>query len=141
MISNFKWLALSAYWAFLTRSLLITCPWELFSKSLAETPPIDLSFEPISWLAHLSAYAVLGYLIQEASLGRKRTMMTLFVLAFCHSIACEFLQHLIPGRWPNVWDAVSNSIGLMLAFVLHRALKQIRTRVFPCKTFPEKLAA
>jgi VanZ family protein len=140
MIPAMKWLALSAYWAFLTRSLLITCPWELFSHSLAENPPFDLSFEPISWLAHLSAYMVLGLLITEATLKKRKAMATLFVIAFFHSIACEFLQHLIPGRWPNAWDAVSNSLGLMLAFGLHRALKQRWIQVCPWKIFQGKLA-
>ena len=141
MISAIKWLALSAYWTFLTRSLLITCPWELLSQSLAENPPFDLSFEPISWLAHLSAYTVLGLLIAEAAVEKRRAMAALFVVAFFHSIACEFLQHLIPGRWPNAWDAVSNSLGLMLAFGLHRALRPLRTQVFPWKISQGKLAA
>jgi len=141
MISAIKWFSLCAYWAFLTKSLLITCPWELLSHSLAENPPFDLSFEPTSWVAHLSAYTVLGLLIQTASADKKKTMVGLFVAAFFHSIACEFLQHLVPGRWPNVWDAFSNTLGLMLAFGLLRALNQFRAQIFPLRISPETLAA
>lgn len=141
MISRIKWLALGTYWIFLTRSLLMTCPWELFSRSLAENPPFDLSFEPISWLVHLSAYTVLGLLISEAAYEKNKINLALFILAFSHSIGCEFLQHLIPGRWPNAWDAVSNTLGLMLAFGLHKVLRPNLIQAFPWKISQEKLAA
>lgn len=123
MIPAIKWFALISYWAFLTRSLLMTCPWELISDSLAKSPPLDLSLEPISWLAHLSAYTVLGLLIREASAHKTKITFGLFTLAFIHSISCELLQHLIPNRWPNAWDAVSNTLGLVLAYAIHKTLR------------------
>lgn len=131
MIPILKWLFLGAYWSVLTRSLLMTCPWELFSKTLAENPPFDLSFEPISWVAHLSAYTVLGLLINQAASEKKKLLVGLFILAFFHSIACELLQHFIPGRWPNVWDAVSNTLGLMLALILSKASQQLQILGLP----------
>ncbi|MFM8269301.1 MAG: VanZ family protein [Pseudomonadota bacterium] len=141
MISALKWIALGSYWTVLTRSLLMTCPWELFSQSLADNPPFDISFEPTSWILHLSAYSFLGFLIREAADEKKKLAMGLFVLGFFHSIGCEFLQYLVPGRWPNVWDAVSNTLGLMLAFGLHKALRPFLIATFPWRTSRGKLAA
>jgi len=136
MVSTIKWVLLLSYWSILTQSLLMTCPWELFSHSLVEHPPFDISFEPISWLIHSTAYALLGFLICEVSYWRTKVLAGLFVLAFIHSAACESLQTLIPGRWPNLWDGFSNTLGLTSAFVLHKALRRFLARAFPWKIFP-----
>jgi len=118
-----KYFALSAYLIFLTRSLLMTCPWELISANLALNPPIDLSFEPTSWLAHISAYAFLGLLIQQASAQQKTIQRVLFIFALIHSGVCEYLQGFIPGRWPNGWDVFSNTMGLFMSLSLHKVLE------------------
>jgi len=138
-----KYFLLASYWAFLTKSLLMTQPWEIFSSRLAENPPIDLSFEPFSWIAHLSAYGILGALINGASGKRHKIHRVLFVLAFLHSGLCEYLQGMVPNRWPNLWDVFSNTFGLMSAYALHKILKR-RTKALPdpsLKTSPKKQAA
>lgn len=143
MKSFLKFLILASYWAFLTQSLLMTQPWELFSKNLAEDPPIDLSFEPTSWIAHISAYALLGVLILWTSSKKPKWNLFLFLLAFAHSGACEYLQGMIPNRWPNLWDVFSNTLGLMFALVLHKIPKRHlkASQDLSLKTSPEKRAA
>lgn len=139
----FKYLVLILYWAFLTKSLLMTQPWELFSSKLADHPPFDLSFEPNSWMAHIGAYAVLGGLIQWASADHSRWRLVLFCLAFAHSGLCEYLQGMIPNRWPNLWDVFSNTLGLTSAFALHKTLMK-RSKASldsSSKTSPKKQAA
>ncbi len=136
----FKFLALCAYWIFLTRSLLMTCPWELISENLALHPPIDLSFEPTSWLAHISAYGLLGLLIQEATAHQPKLKRSLLILALIHSGACEYLQGFIPGRWPNGWDMFSNMIGLFMSLSLHKILAT-QSQIFLSRIFPKKPVA
>lgn len=107
------------YWAFLTKSLLTSSPWSLFSANLAQHPPIDLSFEPFSWITHLLAYGTLGLLIHWAERSQNKWRIgSLWLLAIFHSLLCEALQAYIPGRWPNAWDAVFNGVGLTVAFAL-----------------------
>jgi len=131
---------LLSYWIFLTKSLLTAQPWALFSAHLAESPPIDLTFEPNSWAAHILAYCILGVLMIWSAQEKRQFKYLLFFLAFLHSGICEYLQSMIPNRWPNLWDIVSNSLGLTLAFVLHRALTKSRQVSHSLKTSPKKQA-
>jgi len=135
-----KLLGLVSYWVFLTKSLLMTAPWELFSRRIAANPPMDLAYEPNSWLAHMSAYGLLGFFILETAPAKSRMRWGLLLLALIHSGACEYLQKFIPGRWPNGWDIAANSLGLMLSFGLHKALT-FHFQNFPLNTFPKKPAA
>lgn len=136
---SFKLILLS-YWVVLTKSLLIANPWTLVSDSLAATPPLDLSFEPVSWLVHFTAYSTLGILIRLALKPQSKFLGLVFCLALFHSGLCEYLQGFIPGRWPNLWDLASNAFGLMGSWVLviHRQGLSLRS---PLKTFQEKQAA
>lgn len=106
-------MSLISYWIFLTRALLTSAPWELISRQLAQNPPIDLSFEPYSWGAHFLAYLFLGFLIQLNTDRINKTYWALLALALTHGTLCEYFQSFVPGRWPNIWDAVANSIALM----------------------------
>lgn len=120
MSALFRYSLLGTYWALLTKSLLTSSPWSLFSANLAQHPPIDLSFEPFSWITHLLAYGTLGLFIQWATHSQKKWIFnSLWSLAIFHSLLCEALQAYIPGRWPNAWDAVFNGVGLIMAFALH----------------------
>lgn len=139
-----KILTLFSYWSFLTKLLLSSAPWELISQNLAEHPPFDLSFEPISWTAHFLAYFALGLLIKLATRGNTKTYWTLLFLALIHGGVCEYFQSFVPGRWPNIWDVVANSIGLM--FFLAYGLRSRRNPKHPfeaplSKTSPKKQAA
>lgn len=140
MLQLLKYLSLTAYWAFLTKSLLMTCPWELFSEKLALNPPLDLSFEPTSWLAHIGAYGLLGLLIQETTSHRLKLQKGLLILAVCHGGACEYLQSFIPNRWPNGWDMFSNCLGLVMSLGLHKVLTT-QTQIFLSRIFLKKPAA
>ena len=137
-------MALFGYWLFLTRALLTTTPWELLSRRLAENPPIDLAFEPTSWLVHLGAYFFLGLLIQ-LSVGKvNKWYWGLLGFALVHSVTCECLQRFIPGRWPNAWDVVANSLGLM--FFLASGLRSQKNQKLlqwdhSLQTSPKKRAA
>lgn len=145
-----KTIALLFYWCTLTRSLLLQSPWTLFSRKLAQNPPLDLSFEPYSWVTHFLAYGVLLFLIQAATAKRSRLRYFLFLLAFLHGGICEYLQGFIPGRWPSLGDMIANSLGLVLsyAFLNAKLLRLLRSecqsRGFPLfqeNTSPKKLAA
>ncbi|NDC24190.1 MAG: hypothetical protein EBZ49_08695 [Proteobacteria bacterium] len=116
MLKSIKPFFLIGYWLALTRSLLLASPWLLFSRHLAEHPPVDLSFEPFSWVTHFLAYWLLLALIEQVSPKRKRGYWFLFLLALFHGGICEYLQGFIPGRWSSWPDFLANSSGILVGW-------------------------
>jgi|LakMenEpi03Aug12_release.lakeMendotaPanAssembly.Ray.scaffolds.fasta_scaffold302877_3 VanZ family protein len=143
-------LALALYSSALTRSLLLQSPWSMFSRKLAENPPLDLSFEPYSWITHFFAYGVLLFLIQASTRKNSRPRYCLYFLAFVHGGVCEYLQGFIPGRWPSLGDMIANSLGLILGYIILNSkipqllLNEFQNHGFPLSrenTSPKKQAA
>ena len=67
--------------------------------------------------AHASAYGFMGILayISFETLGKR---MIIFIFMFLLGISLEFLQLLVPGRSASVYDALANTTGLVLSFLL-----------------------
>jgi VanZ family protein len=60
--------------------------------------------------AHFGAYAVLGFL-PVTGLRSLRLGLLLALAAIPLGAALELLQHFVPGRTPDVFDALANSVG------------------------------
>lgn len=111
----FRVAVLVTYWTVLTRSLVTENPWTLVSQELAAKPPVDLSFEPLSWILHLAAFGVLGGLIHwSTGSASPRLRRTLFGLAYLHAGVTEALQYFVPARWPGLMDFTFNALGIYL---------------------------
>ncbi len=68
-------------------------------------------------VAHTAAYCVMGVLayISVETLNKR---VILFIFMFLLGIALEFFQLYIPGRDSSVYDAMANTAGLALSFLL-----------------------
>jgi len=66
---------------------------------------------------HATAYCVMGVLayISVESLNKR---IILYIFMFLLGIAIEFFQMYIPGRDASVYDAMANTAGLALSFLL-----------------------
>lgn len=69
---------------------------------------------------HLVAYCVMGVLAYVAveSLNKR---IILYIFMFLLGVAIELFQMYIPGRDASVYDAMANTAGLALSFLLCRA--------------------
>ena len=96
-------------------------PWELFGDKVATNPPMDTASEPASAFLHTSSFMVLSVLACFAfhrMPEKSKTRCALWLLAYCGFT--EFLQTLIPNRWPSGEDVLFNVIGLVLGLVVFR---------------------
>jgi VanZ family protein len=69
----------------------------------------------IDKVAHVAEYAILTLLVCRAV--RTPTRRALILIAFSctiYGIIDELHQHLIPGRFPSIWDAAADAIGCAL---------------------------
>ena len=67
-------------------------------------------------IAHAVEYGILAILVCRAA--RTPTSRDLVLIAlFCtiYGVLDELHQHLIPGRFPSIWDAVADAVGCALA--------------------------
>ena len=76
---------------------------------------------------HAVAYCVMGILayISVDTLNRR---IVLYVLMFLLGIAIEFIQMYIPGRDASAYDAMANTAGLALSFLLCRVFSMLFKR-------------
>jgi VanZ family protein len=93
---------------------------------LSLVPPAD---EPsVSFLSdklqHASAYAWLA-LVGSTAMRSKSARIAMVVLLPLLGAAIELLQFLVPGRAPEVADALANLIGTLLGAGLHRLLGRL----------------
>ncbi len=73
-------------------------------------------------VAHAVEYAILVFLVCRAR--RTPTSKALILIAFfctIYGVLDELHQHLIPGRFPSVWDAAADAAGCALAAIVWRA--------------------
>lgn len=80
---------------------------------------------------HFAAYFVLGVSLAYASVGRgMRFRVLLVVVVPClYGLGVEGVQWLLPYRFFDVWDAVANGVGGVVAlfwFVVERRVRYVR---------------
>lgn len=93
---------------------------------LSLVPPADepgLSFLSDK-LQHASAYAWLT-LVGWTAMRSKSARIAMIVLLPLLGVAIELLQFMVPGRAPEVADALANLIGTLLGAGLHRLLGRL----------------
>ena len=66
----------------------------------------------IDKVAHAVEYAILVFLVCRAVRTPTRRALILIVLSCTiYGILDELHQHLIPGRFPSIWDAAADAVG------------------------------
>ena len=88
----------------------------------------DMSFRFADKLVHAAAFAVLGGLWAWA-LGVKRAAL-LVSIAICvaFGIADELHQSTVPGRFPDVFDGIADTVGAVLGVASMRVWSSRRAR-------------
>ncbi len=73
-------------------------------------------------VAHAVEYAILALLVCRAVRRPGQRALVLIAL-FCtiYGIMDELHQHLIPGRFPSIWDAAADTAGSVIAAVVWHA--------------------
>ena len=125
-IYPFRLLLTLSYWFFLSWELLVSNPLEVIFQVPERTPQWDLSSEPISFSLHITSYFILGLLLLWRSSHQKKLLIALYSLAFLHAGLFEWLQTYVPQRWPNLWDFVANTLGLLLGLGLFYLTQKYR---------------
>ena len=84
-------------------------------------------------LIHCAEYAVLGFFLYHwlrlefTSFTIWKISVTTFLIGSAIGIADENYQRLTPGRTPNFWDWVLDSVGVFLIIVLMNYLTRIKS--------------
>ncbi|MBI5788116.1 MAG: VanZ family protein [Candidatus Schekmanbacteria bacterium] len=109
------------YWLFVVSYLALI----YYLSSLSEIggiPGFFYQLEGFDKLAHLIEYGILGWLLYRAfryaSPYSKYASVLAVIFATLYGISDEFHQSFVPGRVPDVYDAVFNSGGAILAQLL-----------------------
>lgn len=117
-----------AVWRWLRRRPLLylwlpLLAWMGFIFFLSAQP--DLPHPDIGWLglalsngAHAFAFAVLAFLWVRALEGRRFAPLVAFLLTMLYALSDEFHQAFVPGRYPDPWDLLFDSLGAVLALAL-----------------------
>lgn len=98
----------------------------LSNQSFANTPPLFPGFDK---LAHFVIYGALGLsiLYAQSAETRKSTLKAgvwVVVIATLYGISDEFHQSFVPGRQPDVFDLVADSLGALGAVALWSLIKR-----------------
>lgn len=79
-------------------------------------PTVELC---IRKLAHISEYAILAWLVFQASIPfTKKPYLVTFLLSVGYACSDEFHQYFIPGRAATITDVLIDSIGIIFTLTL-----------------------
>jgi VanZ family protein len=81
--------------------------------------PIDNLPDVQIWdkIQHLVAY---GAMVLAGLIAYPRYVWRVMAVTIAYGIAIEFLQRLVPGRFPSFGDAVANTLGAVMALFMMR---------------------
>ena len=68
---------------------------------------------------HFAAYAILSFNFWFISIQKLHFLVGIFLLIF-YGILIEFFQGFVPGRNPSFYDALANSVGVLIGFLLFK---------------------
>ena len=89
-------------------------------------PPLGDSAGHADKIVHLTGYAVLMFWWAQLVV-RQRWKLAIAVVLF--GIAIEGLQGLTPNRQPDVFDALANSCGVLIGWLVARLLPNLPDRL------------
>lgn len=70
-------------------------------------------------LYHFAAYAILSFNFCFILIQKLHFLVGIFLLIF-YGILIEFFQGFVPGRNPSFYDALANSVGVLIGFLLFK---------------------
>ncbi len=101
---------LPIYWAFLSYMLL---------KPGIETGDYWFVFQGIDKVVHISTFVMLGFCFMSAF--PKTRFIVFLQIMMCYTFLTEILQDEMGlGRSLEVWDAVADTIGVLIGYFLFR---------------------
>lgn len=92
---------------------------------------LGLSFELADWLAHGIEFAAGGFCAYGLFLRGSRLRDGMLAVALCvvWGVVDEVHQSFVPGRFPDVFDVLADSVGAVLGTLLHVVLVSRRATV------------
>ena len=117
-----------AAWQWLRRSSLVylwlpLLAWMGLIFYLSAQP--DLPHPDTGWLglalssgAHAFVFGVLAILWARVLGERRHALLFAFLLTMLYALSDEFHQAFVPGRYPDLWDLLSDALGAALALAL-----------------------
>jgi VanZ family protein len=95
------------------------CLWAalIFALSAQPTLPVSLG-DGRDKLAHLTAYAVLGFLLARARGAGRAALWLPILLGLAYAASDEIHQSFVPGRSADPFDWVADAIGVALGVLL-----------------------
>jgi len=105
--------------------LILYCGLIFFLSSLSqiELPSSVINFDK---LLHISAYSVLGFLSYQTFINYKKESHTFisiiipFVFSLLYGISDEIHQSFVPGRESDVYDVITDAIGIIIGIFIYR---------------------
>ena len=99
----------------------------------ASLPPIGIEYED-KWI-HLLIYGVFGFLVARSFFiqAKSRWMWQYFwlfsiAIGVVYGITDEFHQRFVPGRYPEILDAVADAVGSILGVMIFLLISKKRWR-------------
>jgi len=95
-------------------------------SSMAQPLPAGIEIPYFDKLLHAVEYGVLSYLLIRAMRGTgiklaKRTLIiTAVAMATLYAATDEFHQMFVPGRYPDVFDLLSDFVGALIVGFIRR---------------------
>lgn len=106
------------YWAPLAAWMLV-----IFAAS--SRPRVPYQHDVPDWFSHALVYLVLALLASRAfsAGGALDRRLAALVFAFCvaYGISDEWHQSFVPGRHPDAWDVLKDTIGSLGGIAAHLA--------------------
>jgi len=89
-------------------------------------PALDVSSGHSDKIVHLAGYALLTFWWAQL-VTRRRWTLAVAVMLF--GVLIEGLQGLTPDRLPDLFDALANSVGVLLGWLVARLLPNLPERI------------
>lgn len=113
--------------AFVTWALLSPDPYRALRR-LPITPLAACG----DFVQHLIVFAVLTGGCVATALRSGSTTAVCSTLLIVYAVATESLQSLVPGRTPDPWDLMANTLGIGLGLAVVHVLRPERKRPIEC---------
>lgn len=101
--------------------------WSLAIFGLSAIPrvPIDITPLGIDKVLHAVFYAILCFLVWRAlwfqsrvGIFQRHSLLVAFLFSFGYGIVMEWYQRYLPGRSPDIYDAVANGTGALICVLV-----------------------
>lgn len=109
---RFCWTAAAGYTLLLTDLVAVPDPWWFLGRT-GDVAELAVDSTIAGYWQHGIAYFLLGFLLCIATRsGRGPSIVACVLFAVVHGLCFEALQHVIPLRHSDIYDAAANTVGV-----------------------------